>query len=465
MEDIQLTNPLSSVDRAKYLNQLNSQIQSHGAVTNEFLETLLAVTQDDAIRRINEVDGAATPQNVVIVNSVDDLPDAVGGVRTLADNTIYHCAGVVNIGSDRLEVGANTTIRGNSPATDYIISTTTGALITSNANNFRLVELGFNASNGTIFDLNGDGSNISLNIGVRFFGTGALGDIEGFDLFEVNIGLFVGFTEGFTLTGANGSLIFIDTEFFQVSGTPTSIDLGTSTFNLIRVLGCSFNVVDGGQGIVVAEDGANLNSGKVGSVSSSVFTTTGSGVATVGLSPLDLQWSVSDDNVGIVTSDRKAPTGWAFYSDEELSDQTFDGTPAVLTIDGGGSILNQYLPNSIRMTSDELWDVVENKITPISIGDSYQIRLTMELISSSSNPTRADIVLDIGDQPGISNAIVTRSITLKNANPQTISVSFNIFTLTTFLANGGRFFISANSGSITVRARDILINRLSSGAS
>ena len=131
---------------------------------------------------------SSAPSNVVIVEELADLPTPSGNVITLAANTIYRIVGAVDIGANRLVMGLNTTIRGNSPTVDYMVSSTTGALITSDTN-FRLFELGFQANNGTIFDLNGNGSQICLCFGVRFFGTGGLGSIDSYDLLNLTASL------------------------------------------------------------------------------------------------------------------------------------------------------------------------------------------------------------------------------------------------------------------------------------
>ena len=90
-------------------------------------------------------------------------------------------------------------------------------------------------------------------------------------------------------------------------------------------------------------------------------------------------------------------------------------------------------------------------------------------MSSSSNPQRFGLKLDIGSTPdgtgtGGSILIAEDSKTLKTGGfPQNYTFSFPIFSLSTFIANKGTFWIDADSGSVTVRAKSILIVRTGSG--
>ena len=128
---------------------------------------------------------------------------------------------------------------------------------------------------------------------------------------------------------------------------------------------------------------------------------------------------------------------------------------------------NGYLPREIRGVSD-LWDNSTDTLTPIGLGDSYDIRINLRIDTTVSNPTRFAIALDIGTTPdgtgGAGSTIITQdSRTLKNGVPQYHSFAFTIFSLATFMANGGTFWIAVDSGSIEVSERSILIVRTSSG--
>ena len=162
--------------------------------------------------------------------------------------------------------------------------------------------------------------------------------------------------------------------------------------------------------------------------------------------------------------------GWAYYKDDESSPatQVFSSTFSQLQINGAdANSTSAYLPYEIR-GSGELWDTANNKITPIAVGDSYSLRLDLEITATSSNPTRFKVALDIGATPdGTGGAgsivIVDRSVTLKTGTPQSHTIGFPIFSLSTFISNGGTIWVSADSGTITVAGRAISLYRISSG--
>ena len=125
------------------------------------------------------------------------------------------------------------------------------------------------------------------------------------------------------------------------------------------------------------------------------------------------------------------------------------------------------MPLEIRGVSD-LWDASTNSITPIGLGDSYELRIDLEMTATSSNPTRFTLALDIGTVQNGTNGtdsivIVSESKTLKAGVPQRHSVSVPIFSLSNFIANNGSIWISADSGTITIAERSISLYRNSKG--
>ena len=156
------------------------------------------------------------------------------------------------------------------------------------------------------------------------------------------------------------------------------------------------------------------------------------------------------------------PTGWAYYKDDAAA-QTFNTTEAKLSIDGAGATTEtSYLPREIRSTGD-LWDVTNDIITPIAIGDAYDVRLDLPITATSGSPTLVDLLLDIGGGSSSSSVIVEKNIPLNKTAPYTISIGFPIFTLTSFKTNGGQIFLKTDTGSIDITAPSILIKRDHSG--
>lgn len=156
--------------------------------------------------------------------------------------------------------------------------------------------------------------------------------------------------------------------------------------------------------------------------------------------------------------------GWGYYQDSlTIPSQTINTTESKIIIDGSGSNSNtDYLPTEILGTGN-LWDSVSNKITPINIGDSYSIRIDLEILSKTGSPTLLDLVLDIGGGATSSINIVERILGLTKTPPYSLSIGFPIFTLSTFNTNGGQFFLSTDTGSVTIGKRAISIYRISKG--
>lgn len=153
--------------------------------------------------------------------------------------------------------------------------------------------------------------------------------------------------------------------------------------------------------------------------------------------------------------------GWGYYQDAETSPatQTINTTPSKLQIDGASaSSDSNYLPREIRGTA-ELWDTTNDKITPIKIGDGYDIRVSIEITGKTGSPNEITLQLDIGG--GASPTIVISEISQSVAKtaPFILSFALPIFSLATFLSNGGQIFLSTDTGTVTVASRNILIKR------
>jgi hypothetical protein len=154
--------------------------------------------------------------------------------------------------------------------------------------------------------------------------------------------------------------------------------------------------------------------------------------------------------------------GWGYYVDGETTPalQVITTTPAPLSIDAlGGSSNEDFLPAS----SISFWDTVTNCIRGDVSGDSFVLRIGVNVSADSGNPSYIRVQVDIGTDPGPSIVIADRIVSVTKTPPYPLSVSFNYFTLTTFIANGARIFLSTDTGTVSLGGRDILISKLSSG--
>ena len=162
--------------------------------------------------------------------------------------------------------------------------------------------------------------------------------------------------------------------------------------------------------------------------------------------------SSSSNGVGVLrkltlseldTSTAAPWTGW-----EHLADSTYtsgsplsvlDGVRTKVTIDGLGSATNKdYLPSGVT----GFWDVAENQFDPVAEGDCYDVRLQFKCATTPTNAF-VDCELDIGGALGV---ILRETRPLLRAASATNIVVFSwpVFTLDTFLANGGEFYITPN---------------------
>ena len=152
------------------------------------------------------------------------------------------------------------------------------------------------------------------------------------------------------------------------------------------------------------------------------------------------------------------PTGWGSYVDASTT-QTFGTTESKLIIDSdAGTTSEAYLPQAIR-GSGSLWDGTNDCLTPVAIGDAYDIRLNLPITGKTGTPTLLTLRLDIGGLAAASIVVLEGSVAAAKTPPYTISSNFHIFCLATFLANGGQFFVSTDSGTVDVDLPSILIIR------
>ena len=152
--------------------------------------------------------------------------------------------------------------------------------------------------------------------------------------------------------------------------------------------------------------------------------------------------------------------GWGNYQDGETTPatQTINTTPSILLIDGLGSASSSaYLPREIRGAS-ELWDNTDS-ITPINIGDAYDIRFTLEITGKTGSPNVIEVVLDIGGAAGITIPIAEVQIPVVISPTFTVTGAIPVFCLTTFKTNGGRLFLQTDAGTLTVAQRAVFIKR------
>ena len=106
------------------------------------------------------------------------------------------------------------------------------------------------------------------------------------------------------------------------------------------------------------------------------------------------------------------------------------------------------------MYIDSLWNRNTDVFQPVKDGDAYQIRIDFTAESDSNNDD-CQFLVDIGGTPDI---IIGRRIVVDTA-PKRFSVSFNIVSLSTFVANGGQFRIAEGTGNLEIWDIGFLIQK------
>ena len=121
-----------------------------------------------------------------------------------------------------------------------------------------------------------------------------------------------------------------------------------------------------------------------------------------------------------------------------------------MSINGAGALTNEsFLPREIRGTG-HLWDTINDKITMVRQGDSYDVRVDLP-ITSDSAASELTLTLDIGGTSTVTFPILKRYQSLAKTPPYTISMAFPLLALSpTTIANGIQMFISTDSGSVGI---------------
>ncbi len=177
-------------------------------------------------------DSTVTGKNIIHVNSADDFPAAVAGVRTLEDGKTYLTHGFINVGSDRFVVGLNSAIIGTNFFQDTVLSTTTSALFTGVDNNLTLFDCTF-VYGGPLLAVANTVATVGVGINRCVFSGPSLGTVGNVAFFAFENSNFLdGTTSGITFTGTNGRLIIFSSGV-AVSAAAPVIDLGSSVWALI----------------------------------------------------------------------------------------------------------------------------------------------------------------------------------------------------------------------------------------
>lgn len=119
-----------------------------------------------------------------------------------------------------------------------------------------------------------------------------------------------------------------------------------------------------------------------------------------------------------------------------------------------------------RLSSDATqpyFDVVTNKHQPVSSFDTYHVRVTFFVENYAGTDPFLLFELDIGGTVGVIFS-ETKPL-IKGGAQQGVTFSFPVFTGSTYLANGGEFYVTYDgTGSVDLYGTVIQIERMSRDA-
>jgi len=187
----------------------------------------------------------------VLVSSIDDLPDPVAGVITLAANTTYYFTTTIDLAGSRLVGGANTVILGPSSENARIVSTgLTGTAMISSEYSMPIRHITLEAD--VIFNLDATGnSNQALDwYGVNLV-SDSIGTIKNYSNFVVSSMAFLG-ASGLVFDGTFGTIALSDTLFLGSTGTIITIPSTATIGRRLRISYSSMIVGAGQTGIDVS---------------------------------------------------------------------------------------------------------------------------------------------------------------------------------------------------------------------
>jgi len=148
-------------------------------------------------------------------------------------------------------------------------------------------------------------------------------------------------------------------------------------------------------------------------------------------------------------------TGWATYvdtADTAISPQVLAAGVREQWTNNAGTKDEDYRPGNAA-----LWST--NKIRPAKVGEAYTLRIDFTIDPAQTQGT-CTVDVDIGSDPfGASSVIIVPDefSLIKGATPQSITKTYTIFCLATFLANGGAIGITCDKNADVYDKRITLV--------
>lgn len=138
--------------------------------------------------------------------------------------------------------------------------------------------------------------------------------------------------------------------------------------------------------------------------------------------------------------------GWANYADTQYtvsSPFSVAGGTTVTLPNNAGTTINTYIPTGVT----SFYNSATSKITPNTLGDAYTINVRFSAKTSMNNDF-LEVGIDIGNPTTVTAE--TKPFLKGANNEQKFNFVFPVFSLATFLANGGLIKVTSGSGTLSI---------------
>jgi len=198
-----------------------------------------------------------TYNNVVIVNSLSDLPTAIGGKRDFLPNKKYFITSPLAMGTDYWNLGNNTVIDTINHNLTTLTYTGTGAAIRGTNISATLRELNVTGTT-QVFAFSGTGVETIRMFQSRLESNTKLGTFTNVNVNYKN-NTHKGNTDGITITsGAVAIDVIIESLYFSSTDTGTQIKVDVGSYDELRITSCDFDANVGTTSLDINELGITI---------------------------------------------------------------------------------------------------------------------------------------------------------------------------------------------------------------
>lgn len=179
----------------------------------------LSAAQSNLQGQIDDILLKLPDPELKFVNNKNDLPTAVNGVITLADNVTYFITKTIDLTGDRLVGGQNTTIIGGSSENCFLISTGLSASTALISSNWSLPMRNISITHGTALNLDATGNSTAAIdwFGVNFTNCATVGLIKSYSNFIMSDCALLS-SANMTFDGTIGTVGFQQCLFSGIAG-------------------------------------------------------------------------------------------------------------------------------------------------------------------------------------------------------------------------------------------------------